>query len=77
MTADQQWQPIETAPRDGTMLLTVIKGYRPCISHWFMPLARWTPNPESFMEFEHFDEWLSGSSYEPTHWMQLPEGPRS
>jgi hypothetical protein len=72
------WQPIETAPRDGTLILTVVAGWRPGIFKWFEFSeggGRWTPDPESFLNESDLDEWMDGNKYEPTHWMPLPVTP--
>lgn len=72
------WQPIETAPKDGTAILTVVRGFRPAVTQWveFEGEARFSEDPENFTEEDHFHEYFFGSLYEPTHWMPLPEGPK-
>jgi|688.fasta_scaffold26788_7 hypothetical protein len=66
-----QWQPIETAPKDGLAVLLwpyqpgdvfagrameeVVLGYRTMDEEWYNPEQRET--------------------FEPTHWMPLPEPP--
>lgn len=66
---DDAWQPIETAPRDGTRILGTCEGavfemlWMPCYSNNEIP--GWTDN------FEHLNE------YEPTHWMPLPPSPKA
>ena len=67
------WQPIETAPKDGTHILVIIEdavveawwdeneGYR---SEWS------TPSLSS-----HGCGCCSGNNDEPTHWMPLPVRP--
>jgi len=83
---ERRWQPIETAPKDGTEVL----GYRKD-AHIF--LMRWT-SPESFctddelgalgdsgyVESWFYADFVAGGRLEgsevPTHWMPLPEGPR-
>lgn len=63
------WQPIETAPLDGSPVLAV----------WmFDPL-----NNEAGSETHEVVRWFSGywdangeSRPTPTHWMPLPEAPR-
>lgn len=74
------WQPIETAPKDGTQILL------------FDPSGTWDPDLASFSprvavgawkDFPNgHGEWrgyYSGLSAveEPTHWMPLPEPPKS
>ena len=60
-----QWQPIETAPRDKTMVALLhvgAKGYWRYGVGWFMPQAGW-------------QGWNSEDHKFPTHWMPLPEPP--
>jgi hypothetical protein len=66
------WQPIETAPKDGTTILTLNDG---CVR-----LSRWNEekhhaNPKPYWGF--LGPW--GTRYQrehqPTHWMPLPEPP--
>jgi hypothetical protein len=55
----QTWQPIETAPKDGTWIL-VLGGLRPPLAvHWLV--GDWV---DSY-----------GCTYSPQHWMPLPEAP--
>jgi hypothetical protein len=72
------WQPIETAPKDGTALL-VINGPKGgyYTESFQIGIARWS------RAYGHkSDEWLSTvccdgvSAFEPTHWMPLPEPPQ-
>ena len=64
--SEQQWQPIATAPKDGTMIL----GYMPsscheglvCVCYWN---AIW----------EHWQNNTDGGSEKPSHWLKLPEPP--
>lgn len=67
------WQPIETAPKDGTPVLVYAMIVNP--SYWhecmrdlppFMTVARW-----------HNDAgWAVCEVREATHWMPLPEPPQ-
>ena len=62
-----EWQPIETAPKDGTRVLVVERG-TVSIADWFdgngwEPGACWWATD-------------SGSLRDVTHWMPLPEPPR-
>ena len=61
-----EWQPIETAPRDGTMMLVWAK-------EWSCPVLM-TREGRDGIEY-----WLIGDTDGdgfPTHWMPLPELPR-
>jgi len=64
------WQPIETAPHDGTRLLLYREG---CIGFWS---GAWRGKK---VEFWHSD--LSRKNephaWQPTHWMPLPDPPAS
>ena len=76
------WQPIETAPKDGTFIITVVdtcQDCRPAIMAWqcHHDKCRFGPDPEDFMEESHFDEYWRGCDYQPTHWMPLPKQPSS
>jgi len=63
-----EWQPIETAPKDGThVLLYVDKGAAVNITGGF-----WDNHPKCGC-------WIAGGytrkQFPPTHWMPLPEAP--
>lgn len=58
-----EWQPIETAPRDGTRVLLAGEGLvrecRWCYGDWQDPV---------------YGEWFFETT--PTHWVPLPEPPK-
>jgi len=61
----EQWQPIETAPRDGTWILgyeTFLDDHHPCqrIVYWSKDRGCWFDDEYDFA---------------PTHWMPLPDPP--
>ncbi len=56
------WQPIETAPKDGSNLLVVSANGRAMRIARFNGMYGWQVTP---------GQW----SITPTHWMQLPEPP--
>lgn len=71
----QSWQPIETAPRDGTRILI-----------WFVHSnAKFSDDPVGHgWEAAHEAHWIDhngggwtwhGLAGSPTHWMPLPESP--
>lgn len=70
-----QWQPIETAPRDSTAILAIVSGtgsdglaYKPStvqIDHTQIHL---------FCDSDE-DSWIDLSEWKLTHWMPLPQAP--
>jgi hypothetical protein len=72
------WQPIETAPKDGTRILIWDDdegGYE---------IGFWSSNHESWLDNDICDgdpgkywpgDLLGNTIFEPTHWMPLPEPP--
>ncbi len=68
-TSEPQWQPIETAPKDGTTIIG------------FDPLRNMPHRDLETVEFMRCirGEWLDPSTYtcRPTHWMPLPKGPKA
>lgn len=69
------WQPIASGPRDGTFVLTRSGHWAPCITHFatYDGYTRWGSSPEGFMEEAHFLQYWHEVTYEPTHWMPLPD----
>jgi hypothetical protein len=60
---DNQWQPIKTAPKDGTWMLLSEQN--------FWHVVRWS---EEFKAWEDAESFM-GPSFKPTHWQPLPEEP--
>jgi len=79
-----EWQPIDSAPRDGTRLL-LAEGRLFSAGSWCSFMGGeprwWTDNPVAFAEPDEqhanydfaFDEYVK----HPTHWMPLPTPPES
>ena len=59
------WQLIETAPKDGTRILTAYKGTGLQINFWRDP---------SFQDAKN-GWYCSPIDVQPTHWLPLPEPP--
>lgn len=60
-----KWQPIETAPKDGTIVLVYAKETQEyAIVFWNRYYREWN---QRSMEEEELES--------PTHWMPLPEAP--
>jgi len=60
-----QWQPIETAPKDGTVILATLPGSN-------------VPQPIRFSLHGwriEWDDWILSEEDHPTHWMPCPEPP--
>ena len=90
LEAKHQWQPIETAPKDGTEIFIFRVGWP------WAPVAKWTDYPGNPVLDENeqdtwmcgwlFDEWFTPGNEDgwlgwsddemPTHWMPLPEPPK-
>lgn len=62
------WQPIETAPKDGTEVLGVVAGSLGTASVTCMVEGEWQCS--DFDEYEYVS-----CTWEPTHWMPLPPPP--
>ena len=57
------WQPIETAPRDGSRLLLFVPPYGPSTGHFCATSQRW------------YCHSVLNKDADSTHWMPLPEPP--
>lgn len=73
-----EWQPIETAPKDGTMVLLCSAK-----KHLLMGVGRYVPIKELGGESEHhYERWQDSNGFfwqylkKPTHWMPLPTPPK-
>ena len=73
------WQPIETAPRDGTEFQAWIVSDDDDSGHW-EPKARFNPDsgiPETWGRVDYDeDDWAYTPWFILTHWMPLPEPPK-
>ena len=59
----QQWRPIETAPKDGTLILVCTKEGAISMSRWYSLTEKWLWTP-----FYHWQELA--------YWMPLPAPPQ-
>lgn len=76
-----EWQPIETAPKDGRYVIIGAANILPTIAKWREDKGRvliasdepyWEPYDDSHWDrFDIDDTW-----FEPTHWTDLPEPPK-
>ena len=70
--AMSDWQPIETAPKDGTVILAWRDGWvKPTLLLW---LAHRDLEAPGWCPYERQPIRPRGS--QPTHWMPLPEPPQ-
>lgn len=81
------WQPIETAPKDGTWVFlcggktddesaaTIADLSRPVVAQW----STWLNGQTTYgrWQFCWFDGGYDGEYERPTHWQPLPEPPIS
>ena len=66
-----EWQPIDTAPKDGTPILAYRADHygkfgNCCVTYW-----RTNKNGNSYTGFGEFNP----TYWPPTHWMPLPKPP--
>lgn len=83
LQSQNQWEPIETAPKDGT---EIILG-KDIATVWIVRNGRWV-NPDAWVPPDEEDVggwWCYRNSvvqeilegiFEPTHWMPLPNPPK-
>lgn len=60
------WQPIESAPRDGTTVLLFAPG-------WDAPKTGWTYGKDEWQDCPYS---VARADYAPTHWQPLPPPPQ-
>ena len=77
-----EWQPIETAPKDGTPILTFSED---AAKEGYHQLLNGVPAPTmqvmafcmgGFDMLDEHGDLLCAACYDPTHWMPLPEPPQ-
>lgn len=67
-----QWQPIETAPMDGTIVMvTLWKGFLPS----WISKAHWSADRNRWLSGDPIED-MSGGLVTPSHWMPLPTPPK-
>lgn len=65
------WQPIETAPKDGTEVILYVADFDSVTTGWYSSRTGLWPRHDEFTE--DGDACNIGL---PTHWMPLPEPPK-
>ena len=75
-----EWQPITTAPKDGTAILLIRDSYQPLVGCWHRSIKpRWIEGEAFDKKCSNPDCWndyFKNTEYEPTHWMPLPKPPK-
>lgn len=71
-----EWQPIATAPRDGTRVLLCWNGHVVC-GHWDYDRYAAQPRPYWHTDYESIYGRRMTRNTPPTHWQPLPEPPES
>jgi hypothetical protein len=67
-----EWQPIETAPKDGTNIL--ICGFD-FSGNYFVADVKWVPEEGEFCLFSPYNDAHDTPTYDPKFWMPLPAPP--
>lgn len=68
----EDWRPIETAPRDGTLLLVA---YPESYGHRRYRLAYWATGSWGAVTEGWSDQWRQLRSTDPGYWMPIPAPP--
>jgi len=69
---EDKWQPIETAPKDGTWVLLYKRGEKRAKNKYLYRIGHWGKGNYSFGKLR----WIGPSGkFNPTHWMPLPKPP--
>jgi hypothetical protein len=74
-----KWQPISTAPKDGTLVLGAVAGAQiPAIIKWVITprSGKWVAGNED--DFDSLDDWsdyVASHDFPATHWQPLPSPP--
>jgi hypothetical protein len=67
-----QWQPIETAPKDGTEILAYEKYDYRISNGEIIPFER-----IKIVQWDEVMQWGFNEEINPSHWMPLPKPPKN
>lgn len=71
----EPWQPIETAPKDGSSIDVWVSGCRIPEVFWGKPKLGNSPMCWCCLEYDSYFGWIPESIAQPSHWMPMPAGP--
>lgn len=71
------WQPIETAPRDGTWIMLFAERAEPSVSFGYYDDQPFMPDDDEPWGWAFIEADGMPSRVAPTHWMPLPAAPVS
>lgn len=69
-----EWQPIETAPKDGTYILAIVAGNHPSTGLPYVPDVVLFRDGFWLVSDGYQDEY-DDENWKPTHWMPIPPPP--
>lgn len=78
MPAYPEWRPIESAPKDGTVIMLGWDNNdfcRPCAGYWEIDKYSKKPRPYWSNDLERSFGTRHARENQPTHWMPLPGAP--
>lgn len=74
-----KWKPIESAPKDGTVILCYVAGsLYPAIARWVItPMGRcgWCTDA-NYLSEDELEVYMAETSYNPTHWAEIGDLPQ-
>ena len=71
MMTDNEWQPMETAPKDGEEILVFLPPNLIKIANYYKD--EFSKKPRPYWRWSHITKF--NRARRPTHWMTLPEEP--
>ncbi len=72
------WQPIETAPKDGSPFIGFTKtGFEAIIAVWSWEKDKYNKRPNPYFARDGFHAKTDDRANQPTHWMPLPAAPEA
>ena len=69
------WLPIDSAPKDGTMVLLYAPAAGVFMAPSIAPDLSGLSRAERFSLYKHSGAWTN-AGFNPTHWMPLPTSPK-